>query len=110
MLFGPRTFESVVPVGYRSSRAKLLARAYDVDGHACPECAGELRAVRPPASVQWIVEERILPLLDWSAGWSVVVAAGELISTDCGPGPGLDGCERSDSSGQGTAAPVADLG
>jgi hypothetical protein len=44
-LFGPRLFECLAPVGYRASWAKLLARVYDVDGHACPECAGELRPV-----------------------------------------------------------------
>jgi hypothetical protein len=65
-LFGPRPFESLSPVGYRASWAKLLARVYGVDGHACSECAGPLRpvgAVLVPASVQWIAEERILPLL-----------------------------------------------
>ncbi len=65
-LFGPRAFKSLAPVAYRAFWAKLLARVYDVDGHGCPECAGRLRpvgAVLPPASVQWIVEQRILPLL-----------------------------------------------
>ncbi len=64
--FGPRTFESPVPLAYRVSWAKLLARVYDIDGHACPDCGGPLRAagaVLPPAAGQWILKQQIVPLV-----------------------------------------------
>jgi hypothetical protein len=75
--------ERVLPdVGIRQY---ILARVHDVDGRACLDCAGQLLsvgAVLPPASAQWIREQRIVSLLGHrSAGWVVVLAAGELILT-----------------------------
>jgi hypothetical protein len=54
-----------VPVEYRAPWSVLLARVYDVDGHACPSCSGTLRpvgAVLPPEAREWIARRRITPL------------------------------------------------
>ncbi len=65
VLFGPRPFESLVPVAHRVSWAKLLTRVYDIDGHICPDCGGPLRAVDavlPPVAGLWILKQQIIPL------------------------------------------------
>ena len=63
--FGPRAFVPLEPVPYRARWARLLARTYGVDGHACPACAGRLvprGAVLPPDAERWLRSRRISPL------------------------------------------------
>ena len=60
--FGARKVVPAEPVPYRTSWAKLLARVYDVDAHACPCCPGTMRpvgAVLPPHAAEWIRAGRI---------------------------------------------------
>ena len=61
--FADRKVVPAEPVPYRTSWAKLLARVYDVDAHACPACRkGKLKpvgAVLPPDAAEWIRAGRI---------------------------------------------------
>jgi catechol 2,3-dioxygenase-like lactoylglutathione lyase family enzyme len=60
--FGDRKVVPAEPVPYRTSWARLLARVYDADGHACPCCPGTMRpvgAVLPPEAAEWIRAGRI---------------------------------------------------
>ena len=61
-MFGPRRFEPLAPVEYRARWARLLARTYGIDGHACPRCPGILRprgAVLPPQARAWVEFARV---------------------------------------------------
>jgi len=61
--FADRKVVPAEPVPYRTSWAKLLARVFDVDAHACPACQrGKMRpvgAVLPPHAAEWIGAGRI---------------------------------------------------
>lgn len=55
--FGAQKFEPAERVPYREAWAKLLARAYDVNGRACPRCPRSPRpfgAVLPPHALAWV--------------------------------------------------------
>ncbi len=61
-MFGPRRFEPLAPVEDRARWARLLARTYGVDGHACPRCPGVLHprgAVLPPHARAWVQIARV---------------------------------------------------
>jgi hypothetical protein len=63
--FGAQKFEPAERVPYREAWAKLVARVYDVDGHACPRCPGRLRpfgAVLPPTAAEWVRRSQSVPL------------------------------------------------
>jgi len=60
--FADRKVVPAEPVPYRTSWARLLARVYDIDGHACPCCPGTMRpvgAVLPPEAAEWLRAGRI---------------------------------------------------
>ncbi|MEO1228928.1 MAG: transposase [Myxococcota bacterium] len=60
--FGQRKVVPAEPIPYRTSWARLLARVYSVDGHACPCCPGKMRpvsAVLPPDAAEWLRTARI---------------------------------------------------
>lgn len=60
--FGDRKFVPIEPIPYKAAWARLLARVYDVDSHACPLCHGRLKpvgAMAPPEAAEWIRSGRI---------------------------------------------------
>lgn len=62
---GVGSLEPATPGPYREARAKLLARACEVNGHSCPRRPGELRpfdAALPPEAVEWVRLNQFVPV------------------------------------------------